>query len=127
MAEISGRNFIGDGLGAYDGFASQDRGRHMNLEGSLYESAVHATLGISIGDTSGTKCIKRGQYAYSNRNRWVARHRSCHSGGTNAAVGEAGMVAALDVCANSTIENFFETVRESMGAPDIPLNAGVLW
>ena len=46
-----------------------------------------------------------------------------HCVAANTAVGDTGMVAELDVCSNSSIEDFLGAVRESMGAPDILVNA----
>jgi NAD(P)-dependent dehydrogenase (short-subunit alcohol dehydrogenase family) len=46
-----------------------------------------------------------------------------HCAAAKAAVGKEGMVAALDVCSNNSIDNFLGAVAESIGAPDILVNA----
>jgi len=39
------------------------------------------------------------------------------------AVAEQGLVAALDVCANDSVDNFVGLVRDKLGSPDILVNA----
>ncbi len=46
-----------------------------------------------------------------------------HCAAAKDAVGDSGMVAALDVCSNDSIENFLAAVRESIAVPDILVNA----
>jgi NAD(P)-dependent dehydrogenase (short-subunit alcohol dehydrogenase family) len=46
-----------------------------------------------------------------------------HSTAAKTAVGNSGMVAALDVCSNDSIEDFVAAVRGTIGIPDILVNA----